>query len=683
MTLFMRSMLAAAWLSLSAGAMTPSTSSAGIFDVSAGALIYRDLGTVDNDLRISESAGTLYISDPADLGVVVTQGFVDAGCLVSVVVTCPTASITGIHIEAGNGTDEVDLTGVPIPAVVYGGPGFDRIVGGNGSDVIGWWPGDGADEFDGGPEIDTVLAFGGAGNETFVIGPDGPGFRVTRDFVTVWVKGTNVEHLYVDAGNGDDTVSSRLLPSTRQALKGGSQSMHDTFALDFEGACAWLENDEYSLPGRMPAEVTGFEAYGHYNYLCGAVMQLQPGGVLDYQTHAYVNDLHVTRSGQSYTFHDDAEAIITPSLTLRNAGCTTPEPNTVVCPTSIIASFDVYLGGGDDVGDFSGALAPVFLDGGAGKDTLTGGESDDTFQWYPYSSSDDDTIDGGPGFDTLDFRGTDTNETYTVTTEGSDGFRLDRSANDEDDVTLVTHGIELLDLEVRDGLDGISTVSLVATEQRITGGAFGSPTTLMVDADGRCFVREGDTLTTPGRPPIAFRDVEVVDVTNQTCRQDACALPSTSGCNVNGVANQPCHGTDAADRIVGTPGADVIHAGDGRDRVNGGGGDDVVCGEAGDDKLVGGAGADTLDGGTGADRLTGSSGNDVLLGGADADQLSGGSGADDLEGGAGDDRLKGGGDGDRLEGSEGTDLIDGGGTLFDVCTDYDQPGPFIRCETVS
>lgn len=151
MKIFVRSLLTAAWFALTVGATTSATSHAGMFDVVEGALVYQDFGTVDNDLRIAESGGTYYISDPADLGVVVTQGFIDAGCLDGVLITCPTAAINGIQIESGNGTDTIDLAGVLVPTVVYAGPGFDRIVGGKSTDVVAWWPGDGADEFDGGP----------------------------------------------------------------------------------------------------------------------------------------------------------------------------------------------------------------------------------------------------------------------------------------------------------------------------------------------------------------------------------------------------------------------------------------------------------------------------------------------------------------------------------------------------
>jgi hypothetical protein len=113
------------------------------------------------------------------------------------------------------------------------------------------------------------------------------------------------------------------------------------------------------------------------------------------------------------------------------------------------------MSGGDDTADFTGALVPVFLDGGAGNDTL-------------------------------DFPGADASETYLVSKDGPDGFRLHRDA---ENVTMLAQSVELLELDTKHGTDVVSTISLRTTEQHITGGPSPAPTSLTVDADGRCLTR--------------------------------------------------------------------------------------------------------------------------------------------------------------------------------------------------
>ncbi len=73
------------------------------------------------------------------------------------------------------------------------------------------------------------------------------------------------------------------------------------------------------------------------------------------------------------------------------------------------------------------------------------------------------------------------------------------------------------------------------------------------------------------------------------------------------------------------------------DNINGADGDDVLQGLNGDDTLNGGTGRDSLDGGDGNDRLEGGVSNDTLLGGRGGDILVGGSGNDIINGQTGFD----------------------------------------------
>jgi Ca2+-binding RTX toxin-like protein len=91
---------------------------------------------------------------------------------------CAAAAIAGFEVNAGGGSDYVDLSSdVPVPATLRGGPGADRLIGGDGSDKILGGPdrdvligGGGDDWILGGPGADRLL--GGPGNDQLRGGPD-------------------------------------------------------------------------------------------------------------------------------------------------------------------------------------------------------------------------------------------------------------------------------------------------------------------------------------------------------------------------------------------------------------------------------------------------------------------------------------------------------------------------------
>lgn len=99
------------------------------------------------------------------------------------------------------------------------------------------------------------------------------------------------------------------------------------------------------------------------------------------------------------------------------------------------------------------------------------------------------------------------------------------------------------------------------------------------------------------------------------------------------------------DTVRAKGGADQLLGGAGNDKLFGDDGSDLILGEAGNDRLFGGADNDTLDGGAGNDVIYGDGGDDFLFGGAGNDKLFAGKGAsygDTLVGGAGNDKMTGG-----------------------------------------
>lgn len=145
-------------------------------------------------------------------------------------------------------------------------------------------------------------------------------------------------------------------------------------------------------------------------------------------------------------------------------------------------------------------------------------------------------------------------------------------------------------------------------------------------------------------------------------------------------------GEGGNDRLSGGTGADDLYGGDGADTLNAGSGDDFIFGGSTDadlrDLVFGGDGRDSVDGGAGNDELNGGNGNDTLIGGlgsdtivgnADNDLLAGSGGGDIMSGNAGNDTLNGGFGFDRLNGGLGADSFFHQGVLdhgSDFVQDY-------------
>lgn len=94
---------------------------------------------------------------------------------------------------------------------------------------------------------------------------------------------------------------------------------------------------------------------------------------------------------------------------------------------------------------------------------------------------------------------------------------------------------------------------------------------------------------------------------------------------LTGIENM--HGTDYADRLIGSAGQNLIWGRAGEDEISGGDSPDVVLGGDGPDVLSGGSGPDLVVGAAGADKLRGGAGADLLRG-ETADEAAGGDGVD-------------------------------------------------------
>ena len=241
------------------------------------------------------------------------------------------------------------------------------------------------------------------------------------------------------------------------------------------------------------------------------------------------------------------------------------------------------------------------LGGSAFDDVLIGGNPDNDGYEEFQGLAGDDRIDGGSGFDRIEYR----------FDGGAGAVEVDLARG----LATDSHGDT-------DTLIGIESVSGTDLADRLIGS----------DA---AFEQ--------------FRPLGGDDLVDGAGGRDQLDYTLSPG----GVAVDLRAGT-AAD---GHGGSDALS---GLEDVRGSGFSDTIAGDAADNRLEGGADADRLDGRAGEDQLEGGAGSDVLIGGGGADELRGGRGADALEGNRGADALDGGAGADLLIGGPGNDGLTGG-----------------------
>lgn len=313
------------------------------------------------------------------------------------------------------------------------------------------------------------------------------------------------------------------------------------------------------------------------------------------------------------------------------------------------ADDDLLRGGfGDD--SLAGDNGDDILDGGAGNDTLAGeagldelrgGDGDDLL--VAGTDGAGDLLDGGNGFDLVDFRAVTLGFLLDLTTPTSNTGAADIDAlvgiegaygGAGNDTLLGTNTANLLyGMAGEDSLDGR------AGNDTMAGGTGGD--TYRVDSASDVVLERADQGVDIILTTVSYRLGAGWEV--ETLQADT---------TVTAVANAALNlwGSSIPNSISGTGGVN---------RLFGRGGNDTVYGLGGNDFLYGEAGADRLLGGAGVDRLFGGDDDDDLFGGDDADSLMGEAGQDSLFGEAGNDTLSGGPGAvqDVLEGGTGNDAF--------------------------
>ena len=412
-------------------------------------------------------------------------------------------------LKGGVGNDELD--GGREDDMLYGGVGMDELMGGSGNDMLDGGIGD--DMLTGGAGDDMLT--GGLGNDTFKFG-SGDGDDMITDFEPARDFGARGSADKIMLGTGPISVAAA------EAVVASEEPVADGFEYTWTTATG---TTTFTVNERL--EVADFDTVPPPPPDPEPVMRELTDRADTWPPDDFDN------SGDDYVDGDGGRDTLSGGEgddTLRGGD----HADTL---NGQADNDELYGDNGDD--SLTGGAGNDMLDGGDGNDTLMGGEGDDMLYSMAVAAdgtSEDGTIDGGAGTDTLSFMN-------SVNAVGSNTTAYTAPESIE---KLVGSGeADFLEAGVRteDPATTVEEATLTAIEMISGGGG-------------------NDTLTV--------------------------ASAVTNGITLNGGAGN--------DTITGGGGNDTITGGEGVDSLDGGGGNDVLDGGDDDDmdSLTGGGGSDTF-----------------------------------------------------------------------------------------
>ena len=324
----------------------------------------------------------------------------------------------------------------------------------------------------------------------------------------------------------------------------------------------------------------------------------------------------------------------------------------------------IYGLGGDDT-----------IDGRGGSNTLYGQDGNDIFllgTYRPQTQVFHSTIDGGNGFDTLDFTGVtlasyefvgvasrdgahakitigsltyiDSAVSFEQIIGGSAGLyiQLDNSTTGTNNwmagIKIVSHSAADTDSDIRTGHGADTVIGGAGIDNVYLDGGNDDVT---LSGRGGAVIIESVSGAADHVTATATGANYQLTILGDALTSDAANFDLASGTGTIGTAQFSVHGFEtvyigASTHISTVLGDDVANH---LEISDGNYGSVIFDGRGGEDTLLGGLSGDQLAGGTGNDLLSGGGGNDLIQGGSGDDQLYGGSGDNIIDGGDGHDYI--------------------------------------------
>ncbi len=324
--------------------------------------------------------------------------------------------------------------------------------------------------------------------------------------------------------------------------------------------------------------------------------------------------------------------------------------------TPLVGLADVYefqgLDGADQI--VAGAFG-IYVEPGAGNDTITGGAGNDQISYAEYTGATGVTFNLSTGIINDPYGGTDkitggiegarmtknadkftgdTGDNFIRSLAGADtingGLGNDQVRYDRDFQYGGTAGV-MVDLTAGKATDGFgATDTLISIENvRGTNGVYpGDPS-----KSDKIYGSAGNNI---------FQGLGGADLLDGKAGTDTvdygadAVFGGNAGVTVNLTTGTATDGDGSIDtlvaieNVIGTGGASPTFIGY-SDHITRSIASNVLDGRGGNDIILAGAGNDTLYGGNGADYLVGDTGNDLIVGGEGNDIISSGSGTDQIQ----------------------------------------------------
>jgi len=347
---------------------------------------------------------------------------------------------SGNDVLLGKGGDDL-LFGDDGDDTLTGGSGSDQMFGGNGNDRLIWNPGDGSDLFEGGDGIDTAEVNGGSGSETFTVAAINGRVdfeRVTPASFSIDIGTT--ENLVVNLAGGDDNFSTSgdLASLISITVDGGTgnDTIHGSNGADTIRGGA--DNDSL-FGGAGNDTLIGGTGTDHFFGEAGDdTMIWNPGDGTDVLEGGDGIDTAIVNGAA-------ADEVFTVTANGDRVDFERISPGPFGMDIGTTEKLEVHMGAGNDSFTASGNLASLIsitVDGGAGNDTILGGNGadtlfggdgndfidgnggtdtaflgagDDVFRWDPGDGS--DKVDGGAGHDEMLFNGSAGGEVFTLSAD--------------------------------------------------------------------------------------------------------------------------------------------------------------------------------------------------------------------------------------------------------------------------
>lgn len=650
---------------------------AGIALASQGTVSLASVNSTENELRFVAAAGHnnlirfayeatnhRYVASATNPDGVLSAG---AGCSVvnDRTVHCPEVfsgrTVRKAYMSLGDGNDLglIDAS-VSVPATLIGTTGNDFLVGGSSGDTL--YGGAGDDKLRSGAGSTDSL-FGGDGNDVLLGGAG------TKSFLGE--AGNDV----VDAGSGNGTFSGgagddRINGNTGTETLTGEDG-NDTIELPARGGVS-------TINGGAGDDTVSFA-------MRGASVNVS----LDNVANDGVSGENENVGDSASTGIEHIEGGIADDVLSGDSAWNYISGNRGSDSISGHGGNDILFGGEDTVVDN--------LYGEVSVGTMRGVAGGDRFQQRG-SNDGGGTIDGGDGYDTVEYGERQANLSVTI----GNGVRDDGEAGEGDNIRDTVERFEL-----GRGNDVLSVNSAVTAGHSFTvlgswgadtlrggpsidsvyGGPGDDPVLAGQGGDDYIYGEDGnDGMFGDNDSAVALIGTagndfmrsglgadEIRGGSGSQDRADYLERTAAVSVSLDGQQNDGEAGErdnvfvdtenvytgSGADTLLGSSAANTMFGGSGNDNIQGEGGADSINGDAGLDTLVGGDGDDQLRGGTGDDYLSGDSGSDTIVGDADVDRLYGGAANDALDGGAGNDSMYGGTENDTLKGGTGNDVFDG------------------------